>query len=285
MHPFSSAIASGTLPSESIIRASIKKENFLGSGGNAEVYAVDLYPNFAVKIPRALDISKAEKFGAPKMIDDLRFEGRNFGQPVAVFENGISILLKQQGKPVGVPAHLRDTQETPVNQEDNDGRYEESMKGVAAMPQEAYVQLIRDLKFLNHAGKRINPSKSNDLLCDIKNGKFNLVGLSDRKKDEEENTPSGLLTLLLDISYARRTKVCASEEKHGKMQVCRRAIFFKLLDACGKLGEAVAREEELNSKIKDLLEGVGFSEGTPERREIETRIINVDKLRKESREI
>jgi len=206
MHPLSSAIAPGTLPSEKTLRGSARKENFLGSGENAEVYAVDLYPNFAVKIPRALDLSKASKFGSPKIIDDLRFEGRNFGQPVALFENGVSILLKQQGKPVGVPAHLRGEGEAAGDQEDNDRLYEESMKVVAAMPEEAYVQLIKDLKFLNAAGKRIDPSKSNDLLCDVKNGRFNLVGLTDREKEKEENTPTEALFMLFDSSYARRYK-------------------------------------------------------------------------------
>lgn len=206
MHPLSSAIAPGTLPSEKIIRASVRKENFLGSGESAEVFAVDLYPNFAIKIPRTLDLSKTAKFGAPKIIDDPRFEGRNFGQPIAEFENEIILVLRQQGKPIGVPAHLRGDQETAGDQEDNDRLYEESMKVVAAMPEEAFVQLIKDLKFLNIAGKRIDPMKSNDLLCDVKNGKFNFVGLTDREKDKEENTPAEALTLLFDYSYARRYK-------------------------------------------------------------------------------
>ncbi|MFA4993886.1 MAG: hypothetical protein WC521_01080 [Bdellovibrionales bacterium] len=206
MHPLSSAIAPGTLPSEKIIRTSVRKENFLGSGINAEVYAIDLYPNFAVKIPRSLDLSKPGKFGAPKIIDDLRFEGRNFGQPVAVFENGVLILLKQIGKPVGVPAHLRDDQAASFDQEENDRFYEQSMKCVAAMPEEAYVQLVKDLKFLNAAGKRLDSSKSNDLLCDVKNGKFNFVGLTDKERDKEENTPVEALVMLFDCSYARRYK-------------------------------------------------------------------------------
>ena len=206
MHPLSSAIAPGTLPSEKIIRTSMRKENFLGSGSNAEVYAIDLYPNFAVKIPRSLDLSKASKFGAPRIIDDLRFEGRIFGQPIAEFENGIILVFRQQGKPIGVPAHLRGDQENPGDQEACDRLYEESMKIVAAMPQEAYVQLIKDLKFLNATGKRIDPSRSNDLLCDVKNGKFSFVGLTDRERDKEENTPAEALFMLFDGSYARRYK-------------------------------------------------------------------------------
>ncbi len=282
MHPLSSAISPGTLPSEKTIRSSTRKENFLGSGENADVYAIDLYPNFAVKIPRAVDLPKSAKFGAPKIIDDLLFEGKNFGQPVAVFENGISILIKEQGQPVGVPMHLRGDQENPGDQEENDRVYEESMSRVAAIPQEAYVQLLRDLKFLNKAGKRIDPSKIGGLLCDMKNGKFNFVGLSEKEK--EDNTPSDALVLLLDTSYGRRYKGFASKEKSDKIQAYRRAIFFKLLDACGKLGEPLVRGEEFNSKLKDALEWVGYSEGTSERREMEKRICNADKLRKESRE-
>jgi len=75
-----------------------------------------------------------------------------------------------------------------------------------------------------------------------------------------------------------------SKEKIENMQACRRAILFKLMDACGRTGEALVRGDEIGSKIKDALEGAGFAEGTPERKEIEKRIINIDKLRKESRE-
>ncbi|MFA4993885.1 MAG: hypothetical protein WC521_01075 [Bdellovibrionales bacterium] len=74
-----------------------------------------------------------------------------------------------------------------------------------------------------------------------------------------------------------------SKEKTEKMQACRRAILFKLLDACGRLSEPLVRGDELNAKVKDALEWAGYHEETPEWKDIEKRILNPEKLRKEAR--
>jgi hypothetical protein len=279
MRPLSSDITPGSLPSEKIIRSSVKRrgEFFLGSGGNAEVFTVEHYPRYVVRIPRLLDLDHAPKFGAPNIIDDPLFEGRNFGQAIAEFKNGVAVLLKQQGIPIGVPPYLRKRREEPDIQEKNDKLYEDSTRFVASMHEEAYRELIMDMEFLNNAGKRIDPSKSNNLLVDVKNNKFNLVDISDNNQRRNRNKPTEAVVVLLDNSYGYIYK----GQKEEELQKNRRIILDKLLTAAENLGVPFLHDRsdgiEGDSSLRYSLKLAGYEEGTPRRLEIEKRILSTGK--------
>jgi hypothetical protein len=201
MFSFSSRITPGSLPSEEIIRSSVKRrgEFFLGHGSSSDVFAIDRYPGYVVRIPYALDLSEITEFGVPKIIDDSKLEGKNFGQIIAEFKCGISIALRQRGEAVGLSVG----QIEPNNQEKNDKLHEEKTRCVAAMSQEAYCQLISEMKFLNSTGKHINTTSANKLLFDVKGDKFNFIDIADKERNDDENTPAEILGMLFDIAYAR----------------------------------------------------------------------------------
>ncbi|MFA5041321.1 MAG: hypothetical protein WC464_06790 [Bdellovibrionales bacterium] len=208
MRPFSSDITPGSLPSEEIIRSSIRRheEFFLGCGGSTEVFGIDRYPNYVVRVPRDLDLSKISKFGTPKIIDDSKLEGKNFGQIVAEYDCGIAIALRQRGDPIGVPFGSD-------RRKSDDEAYAEKMKRVAAMPQEAYRQLVTEMKFLNNAGKRINVSNSNKLLFDVKGGKFNFVDIVDMGRNGKNNSPTEILSMLFNRAEEPKVERQGTDDK------------------------------------------------------------------------
>src|SRR5262245_35636892 len=131
------------LPSIESISAAVTESNLLGRGGNAKVYDLKGHPDFVVRVEsRVKDMAV---IAAPVEIDNSSFQGRNYGQAVAQYAEGVTVLHRQHGIPAGVPPHLSREEK---NQASSDNMYEQGTALAARMPQEAYVELLRDMQFV-----------------------------------------------------------------------------------------------------------------------------------------
>lgn len=200
-------------------------ENFLGQGGNAEVYSIPGVEKYVLKISnyRRKDASIS---GEITKVDD-KFPEFNIGQAVGeVAGEGILLLRKQAGIPAGVPHG-----EIRKNQEKGDLAYEEHLKRTSEMPQVAYDEFARMLLIINARDHKFDPSKSSNVLVDTDIQRFNMVDINESEPNSNyQNNAGELAVVLMDNSYAWQYKGNVPLDNYRKI------ILEKCIEAGKKVG-------------------------------------------------
>lgn len=133
-------------------------ENFLGSGGEASVYAID--ENYVLRMhggKTTIDYPFSQ-------VDDI-FEGRNFGQAVAKTQKGISINKRVSG------SSLYKTNDT------NPTTYMQRLREYSELPDETLEAFVSDVAFINSKGWRIDQSNPENFLYDRKSGRIGIIDI------------------------------------------------------------------------------------------------------------
>ena len=205
-----------SIPNLRVILRALENPKSLGYGSNAEVFEIP-GTKFVIRVPHT---SKKETLtNEPELVQDI-YPHHNFGQQVGKIGN-IQILKRQYGIPAGL------TNSKAVAQADS--RYAFTVQLAADMPQSAYNKLAEELAYLNSIegkGAQFDPSKSNNLLIDAENQRFNLVDIN------EGHYKSGLesmLVVLMGNTYAWKYR-------GESLQCAYTTIFNKAEHAANKVG-------------------------------------------------
>lgn len=154
------------------LNSSIKPENYLGSGRSANVYKLN--DNYVLRVPHGCDANQKEF----ETVADI-FEGRNFGQPVAISKNGrVSINRFVNGEVM-----------YQCGNSDPDV-YLKKLKGYASLPDKTVEQLVDDIAFLRKKGYSIDCNIEN-FLYDSKTKRIGIVDINRIPKKDIYNTPYG----------------------------------------------------------------------------------------------
>ena len=161
---------------EAAVAALANGGRVLGRGGNNIVYDIP-GTKYVLRAPRAGWGS--DKDPTPSLTERFTtlpdpFPGRNFGQAVAKSGN-VQLLLRQEGVVAGLDPLLRVDRRTPEGHASNKANYDASIQRTASLPQAAFDQLARDLRFISDNGFMFDPSKASNLLVDVASGRFNIV--------------------------------------------------------------------------------------------------------------
>jgi len=179
------------IPSGAAIESALLEKHVLGIGGNAIVYDLP-GTDFVLRVHKP---SRQKPWEGPLQVEPApvedSFPGKNFGQAVAAM-NGMFVLRRQPGVPAGL-SHRGDSQK------ENDAKYYAAVSMAASMPQKAYNQFADDLSFLANAGYQFDPSKSNNVLLDPANGRFNIVDVS---PGNYRSGLSDMIVVLMGNTYA-----------------------------------------------------------------------------------
>lgn len=257
------------LPELDTIFSALSEDTFIGRGGNASVYRIQGHSEYALRVPNHLLKIFADVVHEPNEIEDPLFQGRNFGQPLVEYGDGITLLYLQEGMPVGVPPYLRNGSKARPSEE-NDITYAESTKIAAEMPLEAYIEMLEDVKFLRSIDKRFDPSKSNNMLMDIQIQRFKFVDIMTKNPGSDyDNCPQELVTMLFDNSYAWQYKGDQADE----IQENRINILNKIILAAERLEMPLSKNEaEEDASFSYSLTLAGYEKGSAERLKIVDRI-------------
>ena len=138
----------------------IKEKNHLGAGAEADVYKInDKY---------VLRLFGGTKFVMPQTFTpqlDI-FQGRNFGQPVAISHNGnVSINKFVSGRPI-----------YEVNKFDEKA-YMQNLRKYANLPDEVLEDFVENVAFLDSKGYRIDESNPENFLYDEETQKINIIDI------------------------------------------------------------------------------------------------------------
>jgi hypothetical protein len=192
---FKAEMAQSRLSPETLAN-SVKFENLIGRGGNARVYRIDGVQDFVIRVPSVRG-NQVNLKGAIEPVTDVVPEA-NVGQPVAKLGDA-TILKRQDGLPAGGPLYS----DAKVMGPDAARRiYEDSIKRAASMDQAAYDEFARTLAMLD--GKKLNfdPSKANNVLIDVPNGRFNVVDISPRSPNSTyRHSASDMVITLMDNGF------------------------------------------------------------------------------------
>ncbi len=213
-----------------------KPENLIGRGGNADVYNIPGVDRYVLRVNRSK--KKEETNGEISKIVDA-FPEFNIGQAVAeIQECGMSFLRRQDGIPASVPCgELRRD-----GGEEADSIYQEHLKNVAEMPQEAFDEFAHLLIVINDRGYQFDPSKVNNVLVDAENERFNLVDVNKRSETSTyRNGVADMAVTLIDNAYAGRYKGLLAPEHY------RRMILEKCIEAANKTGLKIPGNGENSS--------------------------------------
>ncbi len=207
------------------VLSAIQGGSVLGKGGNATVYDI---PNseFVLRVSNGSDRKVNGDF---KILPD-RFNGQNFGQPVAE-HNGMQILRRQRGTPAGLDYVNMVKGKSKEAQEANDAVYANSITLAADMPQSAYDQFADDLATLSKVGGKgaqFDPSKSGNVLIDPEGGRFNIVDVNESPSKYKSGL-SDMLVVLMGNTYGWKNKGIDLTPSY-------RAIYAKARAAAEKAG-------------------------------------------------
>ena len=150
------------------LESKINKRNFIGGGSEAKVYNID--DNYVLRLRCGEKSVKGQKFTQAEDI----FEGRNYGQAVAVGTNpNITICKKVPGKQLYVIAPHTDYKVDVKN-------YMENLKKYASLSDEALENFVENVAFINSKGWTIDHSNPENFLFDEKTGKINILDLHEK---------------------------------------------------------------------------------------------------------
>lgn len=142
------------------LNSCISKNNFLGGGAEAEVYKLN--DKYILRLYGGTKTVKRQPFIQQPDI----FEGRNFGQPVAISnDKTVSINKLVSGE------HLH-----KVNGSD-EKVYMENLRKYSELPDEVLEDFVENVAFLNSKGYRIDESNPENFLYDKAKQKIGIVDI------------------------------------------------------------------------------------------------------------
>lgn len=145
----------------------IKSTNFLGGGVEAEVYRLD--NEYVLRMVGGTKSVGNRRF---KPVQDI-FEGRIFGQQVAVSEDGLVSINRF------VPGNkLYKVNDALHNENFNPESYLKTLKRYTELPTNTLENFVDDIAFLNKKGYRIDQSNPGNFLYNPKTGKIGIVDIS-----------------------------------------------------------------------------------------------------------
>ena len=229
------------LPDNATIIDSIKPEHFIGRGSSASVYAIPGNRDMVVRVTRGMSLENLGE-AVPTPCDD-PFEGRNFGQAIADYGSGVTVLMRQHGREPGVPSALIHAAagEKPSLETARE-LYEGSMHDLADMPVSAYVGLLEDMVYLESMGRRIDPKPSN-FLIDAQGERINVVDVCTSKFPDDAKNKNSPAQLAQSLMHHFGRSFCEYDVPPPELGECRVQIFEKMLDAAEKVGRPFVHEQ------------------------------------------
>jgi len=202
------------LPTIDKVKSSMTNESHLGSGGNNHVFGVD--KNYVLRVPRPGFSQKSRngfkvKSSYELVGDEIKpitdpFPGRNFGHAIAtVGDDGATLNRRVEGFAGGVSS-----KGGSPSSDENDKIYKDHLARTAAMPQQAYHDMLGDIYYLKNKGYQIDGSKSSNVMIDPKAGRFTHIDIDKSKYPDRPINPysatGGMNSLLLNNQYAYKYK-------------------------------------------------------------------------------
>lgn len=138
----------------------LNPENFIGSGGEADVYG--LGENYVLRFfgGKHSDIVKSDFKAVPDI-----FEDKNFGQAVATNSERVSINKKVKGVCLYKVNNF------------NEQEYMQRLREYSELPDKTLDEFVSDIAYINSKGYRIDQSNPENFLYDKANGKIGIIDL------------------------------------------------------------------------------------------------------------
>lgn len=226
------------------IRDAIKPEHFLGMGGSANVYALDGHPDKVVRVKHGADVEAALAH-PPQAVDD-PFQGRNFGQALTQYGEGVEIMMRQGGQECGLPMRF-------AGQDNAADIYKQSMADLAAAPVSAYVGFLEDVQFLETIGRRVDPKPSN-LMVDSEAGRINIVDTANFGMNfAMHDSPAVILRSLFHYAGASEAGLSPLPED---VQANHATALDKMLEACAQTGMPFLHDKGGQYALQSMVSGM-----------------------------
>ena len=180
----------------------IKEENLLGIGKTNKAYALEMLPQFVLRIPNNLNLRENKVLNCKPI--KVFCKEYNFGEPVIDFGNGIQLLNKVDG--IGCSFknwinYMKDTvfKNMPIGKNAAKENLK-TLQEIANFPIESYIDLANKIKFLNTTSKTVDCINPNNIIINFENKKFNIIDLWEKGTHKTQGTAGldHMITLLCD---------------------------------------------------------------------------------------
>ncbi len=216
-----------------------KNENKLGEGQKKKVYSIDGINDYVVAFLKDKKLKTNTAFVAYKD----PFPGFNFSQPVGGNNSNIIIMKKIPGTTYGLKDWSSKFTSCALNNEKitlNDAKtFLTQLENVEKLPLDSYIDLAKQVKFLNDKKLKIDMFNPNNILIDMNTNKITYFDLFDVDPSKfytikpEINCIQDMVSILTDsLLHAQYLKVLPNEDKL-KLNLITRSIANKC-DIAGK---------------------------------------------------
>lgn len=230
------------------------KENFIGSGFTADVYAIPGIENYLIRIERKNFNTKS--FLENPIIPELQNElAPNFGQYIASNSYGFFITKKVQGESHSLPnwPEVIENLETKTQ----GLKYKEAelilnkITKLSEFPQQSFDELAKNIQKLNkYTDCEIDIMNPNNLIVDEQNKTINIIDLWYKHSENGSTAPfngiDSMVNLMLDPLTFKTVYDKLSHKQQDKLIKVSEQIIEKIFIAADKFGLERNRE---NAKI------------------------------------
>lgn len=216
------------------------RRNELGHGQDARVFGIPKIDDYVLKVNVEIECGIFSKFlPLEKVKND--FYVYNFGQKVATNKNGISVLLKTQGKPSSFPNWIDFFKKADTkNIKDCEALYflKNHLAKVAELPQESFDRYAKKIYFLQKVtNRRPDMYNPNNVLIDYKNKEINIIDVCDRsEKALDFYLHEDMIDPLIDNYFYDDILKALPDEKKLECQGLKKIIIEKCKKAAEKCG-------------------------------------------------
>ena len=217
-------------------------ENYLGSGKEAIVYAID--NDYVIRLVNT------DKIGGQKFsyIEDIFDEDKNFGQPVAISEKGnITINRRVKGEPLYNNVYF--TSKTFENDVSQINIYLKSLEEYSNLDDLTLENFIKDGVYLLSKGFILDPYNPYNYLYDSKNKKINIIDLCVNKKNTELTHVYYVYPLCYSTVILRYYEVMTVEERLKMFELIKQ-INNKIIKYSLKYNVTIGATQGLKMKNK-----------------------------------
>ena len=246
------------------------KENYIGSGFNADVYSIPGIENYLIRIERK-DFNPQRLLENP-IIPELQNElAPNFGQYIASNNHGFFITKKVHGKSHSLPNWSEVIKDLETNKREL--KYKEAelilnkIVNLSEFPQKSYDDLAKNIQKLNkHTDCEIDIMNPNNLIVDDENKTINIIDLWYKHSENGSVAPfngvDSMVNLMLDPLTYDKVFNKLSFKLQDKLTESAQKVIDKTLIASEKYGLERNRE---NAKIiyKDIDKNLDIEFATP----------------------
>lgn len=242
----------------------IDKNNPLGEGRNAIVYAINGIDDYVMKINKTGEKPPAQ-FEINKMIPvNYDFDGRNFGQPIGEVskDKGNYILIKQKGKEHSIENWMDYVFNRKELTRECVPKYYKDMDLLSQMPDESFVEFADSMKYRSDKGYPADFVNPQNILIDHENKSINAIDIFDWKDLfdlNNKNTYFDMVSPLLDFAmFEKYLKFLGPESQRKLIKNCQ-TIADKCKNAAQKVGLSMEESIFLDTvtKMDDVVQRVG----------------------------